>query len=65
VLNRVLKRFHEQLQKRVCVCEREKERERERAGGATRQTVIANGSRRRSDERKRKVLLRGLASLAS
>jgi hypothetical protein len=43
----------------VCV------RERERAGGATRQTVIANGSRRRSDERKRKVLLRGLASLAS
>jgi hypothetical protein len=59
VLNRVLKRFHEQLQKRVCV------RERERAGGATRQTVISNGSRRRSDERKRKVLLRGLASLAS
>jgi hypothetical protein len=57
VLNRVLKRFHEQLQKSVCV------RERERAGGATRQTFIANGSRRRSDEKK--VLLRGLASLAS
>jgi hypothetical protein len=47
------------------VCERECVREcavKDRERGATRQTVIPNGGRRRSDGRK---LLRGQASLAS